>query len=1619
MASKLTIDEPHQEVRFLGQDVKFASHVEAIEKTFYSRAYRTGQYIPIQYVLNGSLHKLLAAVKTSPKLITDRNKPNIHVVNIVPRRDKVTNEIKPFVVMAKTNRNGELVTVGDEKPAGIEAIELWTKYFGQPIAARLDVPDISSDKVKIEQRFYRDLTNSTTAYKWLTKVSGYVEQVFDTRQEAIAHAKKLIPEWMFSKTNEVIPADPTELRMKSDIEKFFKLNAFLGPVGVFGILNNYNASDLRARINALAGGYEYFPPAQATMRNTVIALASIYKTEPTINAIYREVAGDAAITVETDKHFRGVVYKDLEDKTYQFYNEKQVIERSSTLLLVSHADGFSFVIRGEPAVIHTQEKDPKNLREEFKRITEIFRLVENENYFKRNLFNGIFSDTDLAISERSLVLQLQQGYLSVWDDEQEVLAIEQAKAAGIENGTEVVKLTPDGPVRGRVVVDNNSINVLVPNPTGGRSLRVPWTWEFHIEGAESNPLYDVIKTAIETKTDLVSTVGVQAGPSERFKSMSEWYRKHFAEGNGFIPPSASAINLIELDPDLSEQESEYLVQYATGEINWDEMMSAVNELETHNLAEIPQTELIDPDNLTEIESLLIATAGLEGREKLAAAYLNFLEIVSDTMNGAPGFPRGNETVALDVMERLESGLEENDVDDALAQAYNLFQSWRDDLLDSEYAEELEALISIYEALSEPQAGKVGELDNTPVIFSNIGDREYNRKRLDIIKPLQDQIANALKTDELPRVLTGLLFKAEVDSGIDLVEWAYLFSMNPQAVYSKISNLVTKPDNYHLAATIRAIYDYKPKLDSINDFIAKSGEEIELVDPRTEKPYPLTHAQKVALLFAQQRGRILGISDENTFLFIHDDKVNLCLFAGTHPYLVELNEDGTHGALWTSDAMKEFVNDLQYTLPVLSVSKALNQSQTAELAVSLDRSSTETVEEFSPLVQLASLLVKRKGQDGTLNDLINQLDVIRSRDWQLQIELDDPALARAYRNVFSDASSLKLRVEDDIQKAGKLSRKIYMLGGEAAKRVLNNHATYVHYGYDQRAWEAAIEDWELEKRGEAKVEVEGEPEILDLEEPAALDAIQEPVDLPAWQLRRDDFVHQEFLKNPYYSEYVDQPHLAMGFKEGLCEKWKHELFEHAKDGPISKTSLDDYVAIYGRASLRDFRGVHEYGAKGYELPPLEVEPATIVVPGVIKSCLPDNFDQMEYSEQFREIATGYAKHTGNGKVSTLQMKFAGAFLSKDVSKLSYIANGANEKALEYFSMLIGVKTPSNPADAMKLLNEWASPASVADMKDIQEVAKSLAETKVDPVVIKPAVTISPKEWVESNFNFERNDGKFEPDFSQLQGLSYDEVRPYALELIRNNMLTEANLLRAIALQDVDLISSAKEVQANARTSDFDLFHNLKAYRTVTNAIEIEDARRAPDLLTWAVEKLCFPSEVCFDPADYHNGGFRRYGALIAGDANCWHLELSRPSGVYEVKANTKAELLDILAKDNPTLVHYRAERAGLTYSQLVTVEKLAKELSVFKVGRSEELFPSGVLVEYGTIEKNYAFVTNEGALTELNFRQAEKAQPLLESLHFDSRPYIQGRIDLLEVLAEVNNQDQALQQNSRGALAASM
>lgn len=107
-----------------------------------------------------------------------------------------------------------------------------------------------------------------------------------------------------------------------------------------------------------------------------------------------------------------------------------------------------------------------------------------------------------------------------------------------------------------------------------------------------------------------------------------------------------------------------------------------------------------------------------------------------------------------------------------------------------------------------------------------------------------------------------------------------------------------------------------------------------------------------------------------------------------------------------------------------------------------------------VTHLILVLVKQQKLKITLANAIKACEVLRSRDWVLDKELNDPAFALTYRQHYSDALTVYWRLTE-LDK--KFPNKLQKIKGDEAIRILNDYAAYPHYEPDERTIKYAIED----------------------------------------------------------------------------------------------------------------------------------------------------------------------------------------------------------------------------------------------------------------------------------------------------------------------------------------------------------------------------------------------------------------------------------------------------------------------------------------------------------------------------------------------------------------------------------
>lgn len=385
------------------------------------------------------------------------------------------------------------------------------------------------------------------------------------------------------------------------------------------------------------------------------------------------------------------------------------------------------------------------------------------------------------------------------------------------------------------------------------------------------------------------------------------------------------------------------------------------------------------------------------------------------------------------------------------------------------------------------------------------------------------------------------------------------------------------------------------------------------------------------------------------------------------------------------------------------------------------------------------------------------------------------------------------------------------------------------------------------------------------------------------------------------------------------------------------------------------------------------------------------------ESMGQLAIDLAKYvTGRNVATEMHIRFASAYIQKDPARLKYIANGCNEKSLEYFAKLIGIEKPTNSESALAAINEWAGISPVGALSN--ETAESAAVIDSKPNAIEHDVD----KWFSSELRYECVEGDWLPDFGSILDYEYDQTRLYFKKLLSVGLLNDANYLVALYSGNEDLIATGKQFLIDGKKEGGLSFSQRREFRSFMHDIARQDYAMSSDKLLWMIESVCAPDlfTLCSDDS----GNNSELPRLIVND-NEARLVLTSGNKSFALAASNRAELEELLVEDNSMLDQYQALRFGITVSQWCALKVISKEENHrFEIGLSRELFPDGILIRFENLPECFVYLSSNGDSHELSYQQVKSILQIQSLLSWDEKPAIVNRFSITEVVKAVSYED---------------
>lgn len=113
-----------------------------------------------------------------------------------------------------------------------------------------------------------------------------------------------------------------------------------------------------------------------------------------------------------------------------------------------------------------------------------------------------------------------------------------------------------------------------------------------------------------------------------------------------------------------------------------------------------------------------------------------------------------------------------------------------------------------------------------------------------------------------------------------------------------------------------------------------------------------------------------------------------------------------------------------------------------MIINISISSTVTVSDL-----VLSLHKKAGSKKNTLGEYLKVLSVVKDKQWRLDIELQDPAFARAYRSLFTDATQALWKISELDKEFPKL-KILTKIKGQVALDMVDDYAIHPAYGLNE-------------------------------------------------------------------------------------------------------------------------------------------------------------------------------------------------------------------------------------------------------------------------------------------------------------------------------------------------------------------------------------------------------------------------------------------------------------------------------------------------------------------------------------------------------------------------------------------
>lgn len=261
--------------------------------------------------------------------------------------------------------------------------------------------------------------------------------------------------------------------------------------------------------------------------------------------------------------------------------------------------------------------------------------------------------------------------------------------------------------------------------------------------------------------------------------------------------------------------------------------------------------------------------------------------------------------------------------------------------------------------------------------------------------------------------------------------------------------------------------------------------------------------------------------------------------------------------------------------------------------------------------------------------------------------------------------------------------------------------------------------------------------------------------------------------------------------------------------------------------------------------------------------------------------------------------------------------------------------------------------------------------------------TPSQWVAEKLEYHQVKGNYwEPNFSDLDSLGWNELDGYIEALSGTNAHSEAAILRAIRLGDSALIDRAKKYQKHVSENRCVLPEYLHIRDKLENELSFKEAQRTDQLIEWVLCRLS--EDHTIGTVEQFQSGTKSAYLNKAGE----HIEIGLKglsTTIIAPKAEyALAQLCELWEEEKGKILSERFKECNEKQAKAISDLINSKQENSIAVGHSVNLLNGNLVltISMPTGEQQIQVVDLNGAIHDLSETQNAQIQQLLKLISWD-------------------------------------